>query len=78
MCLYLISISRNDDDQCFFISYPYQAMMVVYIKYTYQAMMIINVPISHIHIKNVSISFLFQGMIIINVCIVYHINFDKC
>ena len=39
MCLYLISISSNDDDQ------------FIYISYLCQAMILINVSISHILIK---------------------------
>jgi hypothetical protein len=39
MYLYLISISSNDDDQCVYISYPYQTMMMI------------NVYLSHIFIK---------------------------
>ena len=39
ICLHLISISSNGDDQCVYISYPYQALMMI------------NVSISHIHIK---------------------------
>lgn len=38
MCLYLIFISSNDDDECVCISVPYQAMM----------MSMINVSICHV------------------------------
>ena len=39
MCLYLILISSHYDDQCIYISYPHQEIMII------------DVSISHIHIK---------------------------
>lgn len=60
----LIHISSYDDDQYVYISYQYQAMMMinvsisfnddnqcVYTLYPHQAMMIINVSISHMMIN---------------------------
>ena len=41
MCLYLISISSNDDVHCDYILYPFQAMMIMNVSISY--IMVINV-----------------------------------
>jgi len=55
MCLYLISISSHDDDQCvniqYLISISSNDFHCFYILHPYQEMTMINISISHIHIK---------------------------
>ena len=48
----VISLYSINDDQCVYITYPHQTiMMTINVSYPYPAMIMINVSISHIHIQ---------------------------
>jgi hypothetical protein len=78
MCLYLISISSNDENQFIYISYPYQAMMMIniYISHIFikqwwwsTCLFLLSISCNNDDDKCVYISYLYPAMMMINVSI---------